>query len=244
MTAPLFCVVIHDVAPVFAREVDVILERLGPLAGRNLSAAVVPCWHGQRADAVGLKKLRDWDGCCGEVLLHGWTHRRDGTPGLISWLTNRADEFRRLSQADTVRRLTAGVLELEPLRGERPRGFVPPAWQFAGGRHELSAAGLEYVLGFHRLVPVRGAAIPLATWSWDWGWFPASSRPGSWLGGAASAWNPAAVPVVAVHPRDVHTRSLPHAVQVIDRFLQKGYRPALPSRLLEILEPAAVERAP
>src|SRR5262249_58318644 len=75
-----FCVIVHDVTPVFAREIDAIFERLLPEAGTALAGAFVPCWHAVEPDECGRRMMRGWSSLCGETLLHGWTHRREHRP--------------------------------------------------------------------------------------------------------------------------------------------------------------------
>ncbi|MFN0052395.1 MAG: hypothetical protein ACKV0T_09390, partial [Planctomycetales bacterium] len=82
-----FCVILHDVTPVFASEVNSILEQLAPVVGESLAGAVVPCWHGNHPDAAGRRLLRKWSTLFGDVLCHGLTHRRERRPGVISWAT-------------------------------------------------------------------------------------------------------------------------------------------------------------
>ena len=37
----------------------------------------------------------------GEILLHGWTHQREAGYGMVSYLTNRSDEFTGLTADET-----------------------------------------------------------------------------------------------------------------------------------------------
>src|SRR5262249_12040212 len=42
-----FCVMLHDVAPRWEKQVDIFIETFAPLVGTSMAAAVVPCWGGQ-----------------------------------------------------------------------------------------------------------------------------------------------------------------------------------------------------
>ena len=41
-----FCVMLHDVAPIYAEHVATFTKSLAPMVGNAMSAAVVPCWAG------------------------------------------------------------------------------------------------------------------------------------------------------------------------------------------------------
>ena len=130
MAESVFCVVVHDVTPVFAAEIDQILAAFEPLVGGSLGGAVVPCWHGRQADAADVRQFQRWDEQFGELLLHGWTHFRENSPGIISCATGRADEFGGATPAEAARRLTLAQAQVQSIVGRPLRGFVPPAWQF------------------------------------------------------------------------------------------------------------------
>jgi hypothetical protein len=48
-----FAVVVHDVAPAFLPQLARIAEALAPRVGRQLTGAVVPCWHGRPIEGPG-----------------------------------------------------------------------------------------------------------------------------------------------------------------------------------------------
>lgn len=227
-----FCVVIHDVAPVFAAEIKQILDQLQPLLGNRFSAAVVPCWQGRHPDSDDCRQFQIWAERCGELLLHGWTHHRQHRPGLVSWLTGCSDEFSGMTRSEARLRVTAAQSQMKLIFGAPLSGFVAPAWQFPGTVADIQEAEIEYLMGFQRLESHLGESIPLATWSWDWGWLPGTSRVGPWLGTVKQACCRAAIPAIVLHPVDVHRRRVTHALRLIGRFLQAGWQPVLPSSLV------------
>ncbi|RPI77234.1 MAG: hypothetical protein EHM42_14030 [Planctomycetaceae bacterium] len=224
--------VVHDVTPVLARDVDAILDCCLPEVGEFLAGAAVPCWHGQTPGATDRQRFRRWLDQFGETLLHGWTHWREHRPGLISLLTNRADELAGLSTPDVAERIGRGLSLLQDITGAAVTGFVPPAWQLPSGLEALRQAGLEYSVGFTRLSSIHSADIPLATWSWDWGRIAFVSRLGASLGSAARLCNHRAVPVIVLHPADVGRGLLPAAVGVIRRLKSAGWQPTRIEHLL------------
>src|SRR5262249_25887598 len=124
-----FCVIVHDVTPGFAREIDAVFEHLLPDVGNTLAAAFVPCWHGVAPDACGRQMMRGWSTLCCETLLHGWTHCRQHRPGIVSWATGRADEFGGCSANSVVERIRRGREQLQEIIGRSVSGLVPPAWR-------------------------------------------------------------------------------------------------------------------
>lgn len=226
-----FCVVVHDVTPVFTPEIDQILAAFEPLVGSCLSGAVVPCWHGRRADAADIRQFQRWNEQFGELLLHGWTHFRETSPGIISCATGRADEFGGATSAEAARQLAFAQSEIQSLVGRTLRGFVPPAWQFPVKLADIQSAGVEYLVRFSRCEALGKEPVALATWSWDWGWLYGSSLAGAWLGTLRHVLVPAAVPVIALHPLDVPRDCLRRAVSLTRHLLETGYRPLLTAEL-------------
>ena len=228
LSATGFYVVVHDVAPRFASEIESILDAIRPLVGTRAAAAVVPCWHGDK-----LTDGRDsfWETVAEsfeEVLLHGFHHRNDELVTWLSLLTGRADEFSRLTEIECSERLEAGLTRLECVSRKRPIGFLPPAWRRGQVTPAvLSRHWLRFEVGMHSLEIDGQHSVPLATWSWDCG------RIG-WLGhlseryGTLRAWlRPLALPTIAIHPADVRRGFLPRAVMICQRMLRQGRRPVL-----------------
>lgn len=226
-----FCVVIHDVTPVYASEIDALLDQLQPLVGNCISGAVVPCWHNRHSGGKESEKFQDWSRRFEELLLHGWTHYQGNRPGLVSWLTARSDEFSGMSPEECRARIIQAQCQMESILTTSLRGFVAPAWQLPCWLTDIRDADIEYLLGFQSLVSVHSNPIPLATWSWDWGWLYGSSRLGALLGPGKLAWCPAAIPVVVLHPVDIKRRCVSDATRLIRRFLREGRLPSVPSRI-------------
>ncbi|MDB5385820.1 MAG: putative deacetylase [Planctomycetaceae bacterium] len=227
-----FCVMVHDVTPAFSEEIDQILDHLQPIVGKNVSGAVVPAWHGRQLNAIDRGQFQVWDEMFGELLLHGWTHYRQQHPGLVSWLTGRSDEFTGLSPEEARDILSRAQSEMKSVLGTSLRGFVAPAWQFPCQLADIRRAEVEYVMGFQHLESAQGKLIPLATWSWDWGWLDGASRLGAFLGNCRRIWCPNALPVIVLHPIDLRRRHVRHALNLIREFLQEGWKPVLPGEMV------------
>lgn len=238
-----FLIAVHDVAPLFQAEIDHILEALNPLVGRQLSGAIVPCWHGQHPDEEGIRQFRSWNDRFGELLLHGCTHFRSIRPGLVSWLTGRADEFSGMSPENVQKCLSESQSHVRTLFGTALRGLVPPAWQFPHRLTNIQPVEIEYVMGFLALELSHGLSVPLATWSWDWGWLYGSGRLGALLGRGRHLLCPNAIPTIVLHPVDVRRRTVNCALAQIQTFLREGWVPILPQQLAESIAPAMREPA-
>ena len=73
-----FCVMLHDVAPVYAEHVAMFTKTLAPLVGNAMAAAVVPCWAGVplcERDRPFLDRVRAE---YANIQLHGFEHFRPG----------------------------------------------------------------------------------------------------------------------------------------------------------------------
>jgi predicted deacetylase len=227
-----FAVVIHDVALGFLPQVATIVEALAPRVGRELSGAVVPCWHGRPIEGTGSGFRRFVAGAFGEVLQHGYTHRQD-RPGVLSLFTGRSDELVGLPREEVRRRLGLGRELLRRTLGIAPMGFVPPAWQVGRATaKELGRCGFRYLATFGAIRGASGPTIPLATWSWDWGVLGSLGRVGPWLGDVSWRLRSASLPCVVVHPADVDRGYLPRVLEVVDRLLWMGRTPGLLSEFL------------
>lgn len=233
-----FVVVVHDVAPVYTRQVATIVHALAPRIGDRVAAAVVPCWKGiplgqTEADAELLWLVR----CSfGEILQHGYTHDQDQS-GVLSFLTGRSNELSGLTLPETRARLVAGRALLRGFLPVPVAGFVPPAWQTGQATVDvLCRCGFEYLVAFDAIRVAGMAAVPLASWSWDWGVVASFGRVGEWFGDYQAAIRPTALPCVVVHPRDVDRGYLPRCLRVIDRLRRQGRTPALFSELVSGLK--------
>jgi Uncharacterized protein conserved in bacteria (DUF2334) len=228
-----FAVIVHDVAPIFLRQLVTITEALASRVGDKVSAAVVPCWHGVplvRGEA-DIELLGLVERAFGEILQHGYTHRQDRF-GLLSFFSGRSNELSGLTAATTRTRLEGGRALLRGLLSSPIAGFVPPAWQTGfATTDELSRCGFEYLVTFDAIRFVGMTPIPLVTWSWDWGIIAPLGRVGEWLGDRDFTLRPDALPCVVVHPIDVDRGYLPRCLRVIDRLGQRGRTPVLFSEL-------------
>jgi predicted deacetylase len=229
-----FVVIIHDVAPAFLPRLEKIAEVLTPRLGRQLSGAVVPCWHGRPIEVSEAKDgfVRFVAETFGEILQHGYTHRQD-RPGVVSLFTGRADELAGLPREEVRSRLSLGRELLGRALGVEATGFVPPAWQI--GRATAAAiatCGFHYIATFSAIRTAVGQKVPLAVWSWDWGICAPLGRIGQRFGDVYSRLHPATLPCVVVHPADLDRGYLPRALEVVDRLLASGRTPGLLSDFL------------
>lgn len=232
MTRP-FLVCIHDATPAYARETLVMIRDLAPMLGRRLSFGVVPNWHGEWALAAHPDYCRLIREGSEELLLHGYRHQRRRGWGPTTVLTNAGDEMNGLSPEETRHTLECGQRVFTEAFGERPRGFLAPAWQ--RGHVRVSGGntfGLEHVVGFFSIESRGGRTLPLATWSWDcgrWGWLGHIGHGIGWLQQSLDR----GVPTLAIHPRDLERGYWPAILRLTERLLETGYEPSTPARLIE-----------
>ena len=55
-----FCVVLHDMTPIFAAEIDRLLDALQPLVRDRLVGAIVPQWHGNVTSESDRRFFGSW----------------------------------------------------------------------------------------------------------------------------------------------------------------------------------------
>lgn len=224
----------HDVAPPFAAAIHTILSQLQPLLHEQISAAVVPCWHGDslaQAEAGFQQQLTRF----GEHLLHGYDHHRLNATGWVSWLTNHADEFKALSRHEIEERLSQGQQIFKEVLGVGAEGFVPPAWQWGHVTPALlSRCGLRFGVGFRAIYGVEGKFWPLSTWSWDAGRIVSLGWVAYWVGFLQWALRPRATPCLVFHPSDEKRGFLPLGVRLVRSFLNRGYRPLLVRNMVDL----------
>ena len=231
---PPFLVCIHDATPAYAEETRVMIRDLAPLVGRNLSFGVVPDWHGKWPLAAHPDYCRLVQEASGELLLHGYFHRRRRGRGAATWLSERSDEMNGLDREGTRRTLERGQHVFTEVFGGPARGFLAPGWQRGHVRPgDAGAMGVKHLMGFFSLESSAARSVPLATWTWDCG-------PWAWLGrvGHGLGWMQQAldrgVPVLAIHPRDLQRGFWPTILGLTRHFLERGYRPGTSSDLLEL----------
>jgi hypothetical protein len=227
-----FAVVVHDVAPAFLPQLATIAAALAPRVRRKVAGAVVPCWHGRPIDGVSDGFARFVTNTFGEVLQHGYTHRQ-ARPGVLSLFTGRSDELLGLTRQEVLRRIDVGRELLRRALGVSATGFVAPAWQAGKATPQaLAGCGFRYLLTFAAVRAASGPAVPLSTWSWDWGVLGPLGRVGQRYGDLHWRLRPSTLPCVVVHPADVDRGYLPRVLDLVDRLLGLGRTPGLLSEFL------------
>ena len=230
-----FLVCIHDATPAYTRETRVMIRDLAPLLGRRLAFAVVPDWHGKwplpsHPDYCQL--IRE---SSSELLLHGYSHRRQRGWGPATSFVDRGDEMNGLDRDETRRTLERGQRVFTEVFGEPARGFLAPAWQRGyvcteDGRN----LGLEHVVGFFSLESWAGRKVPLATWTWDCGRWASLGYFGHGIGWMSQSLG-RGVPALAIHPRDLQRGFWPRILRLTQTLVERGYEP---STVAELLEPS------
>ena len=209
-----------------------MIDDLAPLLDRRLSFGVVPDWHGEWPLAAHRDYCRMLQDGAEELLLHGLVHRRQRGSGPASWLTGGADEMNGLDAEETRRAIARGQRAFADVFGEPATGFLAPAWQQGHVRGlPLSDTGIGYTLGFFSLDAFTGGNLPLATWTWDcgrWGWLGHIGHGIGWL-----LQSRGAIPVLAIHPRDLDRGFWPRIVTLTRSLMASGFEPATPAALLQ-----------
>lgn len=223
-----FYVAFHDIAPRFARQIDIMADALMPLLGRQWSAAVVPGWHGDRLTPEDRPFLESVQERFGEILLHGFSHRRDTGRGLVSAITGGQDEFNGLSLEETADKLRDGQVVIKEFFGAPARGFIAPTFQ----RGRLTPAllrehGMEFLVGYRCIDFADQTRVPIATWCWDVG----DPRPlcvaGDWYGHLRMRLYRNLIPCLALHPADIDRGFLPRIVRLIESLREQEREPIL-----------------
>jgi len=228
-----FVVCIHDATPAYARETRAMIHRLAPILGRRLSFAVVPDWYGEWPLTAHRDYCRLVRESAEELLLHGYFHQRLRGRGPATVIAERADEMNGLNAEETRRTLERGQRVFIDVFGEPARGFLAPAWQRGHVRAgNVSALGLDHVLGFFSLESLTGRKVPLATWTWDcgrWGWLGYVGHGIGWMSQSLDR----GVPTLAIHPRDLERGFWPAIVRLTEELIDTGYEPSTVAGLLE-----------
>lgn len=223
-----FYVAFHDIAPRFARQIDIMADALMPLLGRQWSAAIVPAWHGEHlttADGAFLESVRER---FGEILLHGFHHRRDRGRGLVSAITGGQDEFNGLTVEETAIKLREGQAVLREMCGAPARGFIAPTFQ----RGRLTPAllqehGMEFLVGYRCIDFADRTRVPIATWCWDVGDPRALCVAGDWYGHLRMRLYRNLIPCLALHPADIDRGFLPRIVKLVESLREQNRKPIL-----------------
>jgi hypothetical protein len=231
LAKPAMLVVVHDFTSVFLSELTCIVEKLEPLLGQRMSAAIVPRWHGNdgcRSNVQYRTLLTKFS----EHLLHGWTHQSANPMRPLSLLTDSSDEFTGLDEATILSRLEVAQADFRELTGKDADGFLPPAWQLPVAACRL--ASLKFVMRFRHLQSCRidGRTRSLATSSWDLGRLGWLGYGGEWVGDMLRRSCGAAIPCIAIHPVDVRRGYFDRAVKLIETLAQMGYQASTASELM------------
>ena len=223
-----FCVMLHDVAPIYASHVDTFSKAMAPLVGNAMSAAVVPCWGGVplgEQDRPFLKKVRDE---YANVLLHGYEHFRPAGGGLVSKIADGKDEMNGLDPAETDRRLEKGQEIFTRWMGQPARGFIAPTYKIGCATPDrLARFGIHYTVGYGKVVTSAGDQVPLATWVWDVSPIRLLCRAGYRLGEIQYRFRKRALPCVVLHPLDLERGFLPQIVRTVQKLVNSGRKPLL-----------------
>jgi hypothetical protein len=244
MTVRRFIVCIHDVTPAYARETRVMIRDLAPFLGRRLSLGVVPNWHGEWPLETHRDYCRMARESAGELLLHGYFHRRGRGCGPTTLLTKNGDEMNGLGIEETRRVIERGQRVFAEVFGAPARGFLAPAWQrghvrvgagaSAGEENPPGLEHIEHVLGFFSLDSRAGRKVRLATFAWDcgrWRWLGHIGHGLGWL--RQSLLLDRGIPALAIHPRDLERGFWPAILRLTRELIEAGYEPVTPAALLE-----------
>ena len=223
-----FCVMLHDVAPIYASHVATFTQAMAPLVGNAMSAAVVPCWAGvslEDKDRPFLDRVRAE---YANILLHGYEHFRPGSRGLRSKIADGKDEMNGLNSAETDRRLAAGQEIFERWLGQPACGFIAPTYQIGFATPErLAQFGIHYTVGYGKVATSTGQCLPLSTWVWDVSPIRLLCRAGYRLGQLQYRFRKHALPCVVLHPLDLERGFLPQIEQTVQKLLRAGRQPVL-----------------
>lgn len=224
----IFCVMLHDVAPRFQREVDTFVETLAPLVGNAMTAGVVPCWAGEPITDQDRPFLESVHRNFGNLVLHGFTHARARGRGLVSQVASGLDEMNGYTPDETDECLHKGQQVMERWFGEPARGFIAPTFQIGHATPErLARHGIQYTVGYRYLVDSVGTRLRLATWCWDVSPLRVLNYGGHWLGELNYRLRRTAIPCLALHPLDLGRGFLPRIVRTVQKLLAAGRRPIL-----------------
>ena len=228
-----FLVSIHDVATPFINDVLTIIDNVKSEVGSEISLAITANWHGEHkitSTAKSILEPMDWD-----IVVHGLHHIRRHGSGVVSWLTQRSDEFTGLDLNTALRITNEARLQIEDILGVRVSGFVPPAWQFGPlTTPELLTAGFQYVISYSG-IHSKNKSISLANFTWDNGTSHLLGYVGQILGRIQTLL-PHKLPCITFHPRDVSTGFDKIGYRLISQLMSQGYLPIKPSRLMKQYE--------
>ncbi len=223
-----FCVMLHDVAPIYAEHVATFTRSMAPLVGNAMSAAIVPCWGGvplQERDRPFLDRVRDE---YANILLHGYEHFRPAGGGFVSKIADGKDEMNGLDPAETDRRLAAGQEIFTRWLGQPASGFIAPTYKIGHATPErLAKFGIHYTVGYRQVVTSTRQRLTLATWVWDVSPIRFLCHAGYRLGQLQYRICKRALPCVVLHPLDLERGFLPQIEQTVRMLVDAGRQPVL-----------------
>lgn len=223
-----FCVMLHDVAPLYEEHVATFTRSLSPLIGNRMTAALTPCWAGKplcESDRPFLERVRKE---YAEIVLHGYEHFRPNRGGLFSAIADGKDEFAGLDVAETDRRLAAGQELFTRYLGYSARGFIAPTYKVGHATPDrLAKYGMHYTVGYGRVITSAGQQLPLGTWCWDVSPIKLLCRLGYRFGEMQYRFRRNALPCVVLHPLDLERGFLPQIERTVQKLLRAGRQPVL-----------------
>jgi predicted deacetylase len=223
-----FCVMLHDVAPIYASHVATFTQSLAPLVGNQMSAAVVPCWGGVPLGEQDRPFLDRVQAEYANILLHGFEHFRPGKGGLVSKISDGKDEMNGLDPAETDRRLAAGQEILARWLGHPACGFIAPTYKIGFATPDrLAKFGIHYTVGYGKVETSSGHRLPIGTWVWDVSPIRLLCRLGYRLGEIQYRFRRNALPCVVLHPLDLERGFLPQIERTVQKLLRAGRQPVL-----------------
>ena len=132
---------IHDVSPLFEKEIEIILEALKDF---EKSFLITPRWNENHSLPTDfLKKLSAED-----LVVHGLTHqtsKRDYMGNLLTMSGRSCKEFYGLNKAQTRTKIQTAKELFEDTYNRKPTGFIPPMWYHNSHSIEiLKSLGFTY----------------------------------------------------------------------------------------------------
>lgn len=213
-----FLVTVHDVHPVFCRELDAILPALQTRLGTRFSLAVTPQYEEALTDPADWAFLARVEA---DLLLHGITHRRARNVDPYSIYAGFADEWGGVPHCEMAAVLRRGCHLLREYMDRPPQGLIAPCWRWGAAADPAHwPPGLDVALGFRSLWTRDGRRIPLRSYNRDFGCL---SRPLWAL--LPRLLQGAGMPCVVIHPADVRRGLLEASLSQIDHLIEAGYEP-------------------
>lgn len=223
-----FCIMLHDVAPLYESHVATFTKSLAPLVGNAMAAAVVPCWGGVplcEKDRPFLNRVREE---YANIQLHGFEHFRPGRKGLVSLIADGKDEMNGLDPAETDRRLAAGQELLHKWMGQPATGFIAPTYNIGHATPDrLARFGMHYTVGYGHVVTSTGSKLALSSWIWDVSPIRLLCRAGYRWGEIQHRFRREALPCVVLHPLDLDRGFLPQIERTVRKLLDEGRQPVM-----------------